>query len=183
VSLPSSANVAARIALAVVLGLAVPCLSISCRSPLGGNELDLALSAQALPGVGLGASLAQRVATRAQRRFDFELGLERQELDDEGVDGDDWTRVFAGLRCAALERRAQLQGRAGVTWLRTDAEAGPLERAGDYGGVYLGTGYAFKLTPALAAGPELTLLWVDAEGDVGGSGLLVELAWRWVWHL
>lgn len=167
----------ARTALVVLLAAA-------CRAPLGGRELDLSLSAQTLPGAGAGVSVAQRMLTRGARRIDFELGLERQELSESGPGGDDdWTRLFAGLRCAASAPRAHLQGRAGVTWLRSEGESHALSDPGDYGGAYFGTGWSFELAPALATGPDLTLLWVDSEGDRSGSAAVVELAWRWVWHL
>jgi len=158
-------------------------LLAGCASPLGGRELDLALSAQAFPGAGAGLALAQRMVDHGDRRIDFELGVERQELPDEGPKGDDWTRVFAGLRCAASEPRSHLQGRAGVTWLRTEAEGGGLEEAGDYGGAYAGAGWSFELAPALATGPDLTVMFLDSEGDSSGSGMVAELAWRWTWHL
>src|SRR6185503_14606777 len=130
----------------------------------------LTISAQGLPGAGASAALAQRLLDHGDRRLDFELGLERQTLSDEGPDGDDWTRIWAGVRSAAKEPRAHLQGRAGVTWLRTEAETSELEAPGDYGGGYVGAGWSFELGPALATGPDLTLLFVDAEGDRGGSG-------------
>lgn len=166
------------------LALAVAAaLGTGCASPLGGRELDLALSAQGLPGAGVGLALAQRMVDAGARRIDFELGVERQELPDEGPQGNDWTRVFAGLRCAAAEPGSHLQGRAGVTWLRSEAEAGGLEEGGDYGGAYAGAGWSFELGPALATGPDLTLLFLDSEGDASGSGMVAELAWRWTWHL
>lgn len=171
------ANVRARIALALLA------LLPACRSPLGGRELDLSFTGQAFPGAGAGVALAQKLVEQGDRRFDFELGLERQTLSDEGPDGDDWTRIFAGLRCAALEPGTQLQGRLGVTWLRSEGETDALPDPGDYGGGYLGTSYSWELGPALATGPDLTLLWVDSEGDISGSGLVAEFAWRWTWHL
>ncbi len=179
---PLPANVRPRIAHAV-LALLCASLAPACRSPLGGRELDLSVSAQAFPGAGAGVSLAQRMLTRGDRRIDFELGLERQQLADEGPDGDDWSRIFAGLRCAASEPGSELQGHVGVTWLRSEGEASGLPDPGDYGGAYLGAGWSFELAPALATGPDLTLLWVDSEGDQSGSGAVAELAWRWTWHL
>ncbi len=171
------ANVRARIALALLA------LLPGCRSPLGGRELDLAVSGQALPGLGAGVAVAQKLVERGPRRFDFELGLEHQRLADEGPDGDDWTRIFAGLRCAAKDPGAQLHGRLGVTWLRSEGETSALPDPGDYGGAYLGAGWSWDLTPALSTGPDLTFLWVDSEGNRSGSGGVTELAWRWTWHL
>jgi hypothetical protein len=178
-----TANLCIRIARRVPVAAALACCASGCRSPLGGRELDLAFSAQALPGAGAGLALAQRMLDHGTRRLDFELGLERQELAEAGPDGDDWTRIFAGLRSAAGEPGSQLQGRAGVTWLRSEGDATGLEAPGDYGGMYLGGGWSFEAAPALAMGPDLTLLFLDSEGDRSGSGVVAELAWRFVWHL
>lgn len=153
-----------------------------CRS-LTERELALALSAQGLPGAGAGVTVSQLVLERGQRRIDFELGLERQELSDEGPQGDDWTRIWSGLRCAAGEPGSGFEGHAGVTWLRSEGQAGGLDDPGDYGGIYLGAGWVFALAPALGTGPDLTFLYVDSEGDRSGSGAVVELAWRWIWWL
>jgi hypothetical protein len=178
--LHSSASPELRSLVAAALTLLVSC---ACRSPLGGRELDLVLSAQGLPGVGAGLALAQRVLERGPRHLDFELGLERQELRRRGPRGDDWTRAWAGLRWAAGEAREHLEGRAGVTWLRSEGAHGDLEQPGDFGGAYIGAGWVWELAPALAMGPELVLLFVDAEGDDAGAGWLGQLAWRWIWHL
>ena len=175
------ANVRLRIARGALAPLAA--LALACSSPLGGRELDLSLGAQALPGAGVSAALAQRVLTHGTRRVDFELGLDRQELGDAGPEGDDWTRIWAGVRSAASEPSSHLQGRGGVTWLRSEGETSTLSDPGDYGGVYLGAGWSFELAPALATGPDLVVLFVDSEGDKSGSGVVAELAWRWVWHL
>ncbi len=153
-----------------------------CRS-VAEREFALALSAQALPGAGAGIALTQAVLERGERRIDFELGLERQELADESSAGDDWTRIWAGLSCAGARTSAGLQGHAGVTWLRSEGQPSVLPDPGDYGGIYLGAGWMFALAPALSMGPDVTLLWVDAEGDRSGSAAVAELAWRWVWQL
>ena len=170
----------------VTLGLAAV-LAPACHSPLGGEDVDLTVSAQALPGVGAGLSLSQRVLDRGAKRIDFELGFERQELADEGPSGDDWTRIWAGLRCAPLfaadERQHHLEWRGGVTWLRSDGEPSVLRDPGDYGGAYLGAAWIWELGPSVGTGPDVTVLFVDAEGDNSGSALVGELAWRWVWHL
>ena len=163
---------------ATVLGLCAG----ACRS-VTENELALALSARGLPGAGVGVELAQGILDPGGRRLDFELGLERQELGDEGPDGDDWTRIWAGLAAASAASGARFRAHAGVTWLRSEGEPAVLDEPGDYGGLYLGAGGLFPLAPALATGPDLSLLYVDAEGDRGGSGAVLELAWRWVWQL
>lgn len=152
-----------------------------CRS-VAQDEFALALSAQALPGAGAGVALSQRMLEDDRRCLDFELGLERQRLADEGPTGDDWTRIWAGLR-ARSPSCTGLQGQGGVTWLRSEGRPSVLPDPGDYGGIYLGAGWVFALTPALGMGPDLTFLWVDAEGDRSGSCGVLELAWRWVWQL
>jgi len=169
----------ARLAAALSLALG----GGACASPLGGRDLDLGLSAQTLPGVGAGVSLSQRVARSGPQRIDFEAGVDRQDLADAGPSGDAWTRVWAGLSCAEDVRETHLVGRAGVNWLRTEGKAGRLEDPGDYGGVYAGLGLLWEVAPALSTGPDLTLMFVDAEGTRSGSGGLATLAWRWVWHL
>src|SRR5262245_34637076 len=153
----------------------------ACRS-VTGNELAVALSARALPGAGAGIALAQGLPAPGGSRLDFELGLERQELADEGPDGDDWTRVWAGLGAGSAASGARLQAHAGVTWLRSAGDPEVLDAPGDYGGVYLGADWLFPLASAFATGPEVSLLYVDAEGDRSGSGAVLELAWRWVWQ-
>ena len=153
-----------------------------CRS-ITERELALAFSAQALPGAGAGIALSQLMLERGERRIDFELGLERQKLADEGRAGDDWTRIWAGRSCTSAPTGAGLAGRAGVTWLRSEGEPSVLPDPGDYGGIYVGAGWAFALAPALTTGPDLNFLWVDSEGDRAGSGGVFELAWRWTWQL
>ena len=153
----------------------------ACRS-VTEREIALALSAQGLPGFGAGAELSQCMVEGDERRIDLELGVERQELGDEGPAGDDWTRIWAGLRGSAPSGLG-FQADAGVTWLRSEGETNELSDPGDYGGLYLGAGWLFALTPALDMGPDLTFLYVDSEGDRSGSGAVFELAWRWVWHL
>jgi len=177
---PRPANVRLRIARAA--GAALASLAPACSSPLGGRDLDLSLAAQALPGAGASVAVAQKMVESGSRRIDFELGIERQKLSDAGPGGDDWSRLYAGLRCAALESGAGLQGRLGVNWLRNEGQTSALD-PGDYGGAYVGAGWSFALTPALATGPEATFIWVDSEGDASGSGALAELAWRFTWHL
>jgi hypothetical protein len=161
--------------------VALVLLLAGCAANLGRHELDLEVSARGLPGVGVGAALAQRVLDRGSKRIDFELGLERQELADAGPSGDDWTRIWTGLRCGAAEPVDAFVWRAGATWVRSEGEAAGLDPA-DFGGVYVGGGYAWELAPAFATGPELTVLYLDSEGT-GSSGAVAELAWRWVWHL
>lgn len=158
-------------------------LAGACRTSGGPSEVAFTLGAQGLPGAGASATLAQRMRDHGDRRIDLELGLERQELPDEGPQGDDWSRIWLGLASAAREPRSHWQARAGVTWLRTEAEAGGLEDPGDYGGGYVGAGYAFQLSPSLSTGPGATLLYVDSEGDRSGSGSVVQLVWTWTWHL
>ena len=156
----------------------------SCRSPLGGQDIDLHAAAHALPGVGFGGGLAQRIGELRGLRVDAELVLAHQELSDEGPRGDDWDQVWGGFRFSSLERDERyLYGRAGVTWLRVEGDPVFLDDPGDYGGIYGGLGYEWSLGPSAATGPELTLSAVDSEGDESGSGLVAEIAWRWVWHL
>jgi len=153
-----------------------------CRSATE-REIGIALSARGLPGAGAGVELSQCMFEGEDRRVDLELGIERQELPDEGPAGDDWTRVWAGLRGSASADGTGFQADLGVTWLRSEGETSELEDPGDYGGGYLGLGWLFALTPALDMGPDLSWLYVDAEGDRGGSGSVFELAWRFVWRL
>ncbi len=165
------------IPLAVVLG--------SCASPLGGEDLELWLGASALPGAGVVAGLSQRLWQGQDLRVDYEMDLLHQELSDAGPSGDDeWDQIRAGLRLRPPSMETpRWSGRAGAVWLRSQGETGVLEEADDYGGVYAGAGLDFDIGPALATGPDLSLLYVDAESDRGGSGLVSELAWRLVWRL
>jgi len=146
------------------------------------REIALALSARGSPGAGAGAELSQLMLERDGRRIDLELGVERQKLPDEGPSSDDWTRIWGGLRASAATGLGPM-AHAGVTWLRSEAEAGTLSDPGDYGGLYLGAGWLFALAPALDMGPDLSFLYVDSEGNRSGSGAVFELAWRFVWHL
>lgn len=153
----------------------------ACRSATE-REIALALSARGLPGAGVGAELSQRLLAADGHRLDFELGVERQELSDEGPGGDDWTRIWAGLR-GAPPAGTGLQVHGGLTWLRSEGETSELSDPGDYGGAYLGLGWLLALGPALDTGPDLSFLYVDSEGDRSGSGAVFELAWRLVWRL
>jgi hypothetical protein len=160
----------------------VALFACACRS-VTERELALSVAAQALPGAGASAALSQVLVEHGERRLAFELGLERQELDEEGPRGDDWTRVWAGLRSDPGGERGGFDGHAGVTWLRSEGPPTGLSEPGDYGGAYLGAGWVFPVAPALATGPDVTLLYVDAEGDRSGSGAVLELAWRLIWWL
>lgn len=155
-----------------------------CSSPLGGQDLDLALAAHALPGVGGGVGLSQRMGTFAGQRLDFEIALMHQELSEAGPRGDDWDQIWGGLRLGALERDG-LSGtfRAGVTWLRVEGDPEYLDDPGDYGGLYAGAGLEWPVSAALSTGPEATVSAVDSEGSKSGAGLTGEIAWRLVWHL
>jgi len=156
----------------------------ACSSPLGGEDFDLSAAAHALPGLGFGAGFAQRVGELSDLRIDAEITLVHQELSDAGPLGDDWDQILGGLRFSPAERDSHyFYGRAGVTWLRADGDPEFLDDPGDYGGGYGGVGYEWSLSPSLATGPELTLSYVDGEGHSSGSGLIGEIAWRWVWHL
>ena len=157
-------------------------LAGACRS-VTERELALSFSARGSPGAGAGVELSQRLLEHAGARYDFELGLERQNLPDEGPRGDAWTRIWAGFGCARSESLSGPTAHAGVTWLRSEAPTDELEEFGDYGGGYLDVGWLFALGPALATGPDLEALYVDAEGNRGGSGAVVEVAWRLVWWL
>jgi hypothetical protein len=55
---------------------------------------------------------------------------------------------------------------------------GALDPPGDFGGAHLGLGWSLPLGAHGTTGPELVLLYVDAEGDRGGSGALLEFTWR-----
>lgn len=159
-------------------------LASACQSPLGGEDIDLALAASGLPGIGASAGLAQRVGSVRGLRLDAEVSWTHQELSDEGPRGDDWDQVFGGLRLGdPSEAELRRSVRAGITWLRADGDPEFLDDPGDYGGVYLGGGLAWRIARSLSSGPELTFSAVDSEGSKSGSGLTAELAWRLVWHL
>ena len=159
-------------------------LAGACRSPLGGEDIDLSIAASGLPAFGASAGLAQRIGSVHGLRLDAELAWTHQELPDEGPRGDDWDQVFGGVRLgdpANAELRRSL--RAGITWLRAEGDPQFLDDPGDYGGVYLGGGLTWRIARSLSSGPELTLSALDSEGSKSGSGFTAELAWRLVWHL
>jgi len=156
----------------------VPALALAsaCHST---EAFELAASARQLPeaGPGIGLELEQRVGGSERLALALQLGLEVVPLDEEGPRGDEWKRVWCGLGVHAPGGLGPRAG-AGITWLRTDAGVQGLEEFGDYGGAYLALGYAWRLAPRLATGPELSGAWLDSEGDESGSGSFVELAWR-----
>jgi hypothetical protein len=161
---------------------ALALVAVACRATGPEPEFELALSAQGGPGAGGGLALAQELGRWRARRVDFELGLQRQDLEDFGPRGDAWTQAWAGLRLGPAGTGTGVHARAGITWLRSEAETSALEDPGDYGGGYLGAGYTWALSRALATGPDLTVAFVDSEGDVSGSGALLQLAWRLAWR-
>jgi len=160
-------------------------LLCACTSPLGGEDLELALGASAQPGFGGLVGLSQRVWEGEARRVDFEMALIHQELADEGPTGkNDWDEIRAGLKLRSPSQASTVWfASSGAVWLRARGEPEVLDAPDDYGGLYLDLGLHFALTPALATGPDLTFLAVDAEGDRSGSGTATELAWRFVWRL
>ena len=159
-------------------------LASACRSPLGGEDLDLSVAASAFPSAGASLGFAQRVGKVHDWRVDAEVTLVHQELSDEGPRGDNWDQVFGGLRFTGpRDARVQPAIRTGITWLRVEGETSFLDDPGDYGGVYLGGGLGWSVSPSLSTGPELTLSALDSEGNHSGSGMAAELAWRLVWHL
>lgn len=157
-------------------------LGSACASPLGGEELALSLSGRAGPAAGAGLSLAQRLVERGPRHLDFELGVERQRLDDAGPRGDDWTRAWGGLRLAPSLPEAHLDGSAGVTWIRSEGSSSAVPVPGDYGGAFLSLGWTWELSSAWLTGPEITAMVVDAEGNRAGTESLLQISWRWVWR-
>lgn len=154
----------------------------ACASPLGGDQLALALSGRVGPEAGVGVSLAQRLLERGDRHLDFELGVERQRLSDAGPRGDDWTRAWGGLRLGPSLSDGHLDGSAGVTWIRSEGSSSSVPHPGDYGGAFLSVGWLWELSPAWLTGPELSAMVVDSEGTRAGTESLVQIAWRWVWR-
>ena len=170
-----------------ILSLLVLALAASCASPLGGEDLELTGRLVAGPGVGASVSLAQNLRAGVPGRLDFEGTLVRQEVDEavdeEGDVGDELTVVRIGLLWRPTpERAGTWTGRAGLAWLRSTGDAGALRNPGDYGGIYLGLGYEWKLGPHLATGPVWIAHWLDAEGD-GNSGLVHMGGWGFTWRL
>lgn len=164
-----------RVALVALVALS------ACRSSAG-EELGLAVFGAASPGWGGGLALAQRLAELEAGDLSFELGGERQALADEGPEGQDLTRAFSGLRLAPRADAAGFQGSLGVSWVRATGDASALDGPGDYGGGHLGLGWSFPLGARMAGGPELLLLYLDAEGDRGGSSAVLEFTWRLVFR-
>ncbi len=159
-------------------------VAAGCASPLGGQDLDLSVGASALPGLGGLVGLSQRIWQGEDRRVDFEMELVHQELEDPGPQGDDdWDQIRGGLLLRSADPGPSWIARGGGVWLRSQGETSVLDDAGDYGGLYLGAGLDFPVGTSLRSGPDLSLLFVDAEGSRGGSGVVVELAWRLTWRL
>jgi len=159
-------------------------LLAGCASPLGGEDIDLTFGPSTLPGVGASLGLAQKITTYRDWRFDVELDLVHQELEEPGPDGDnDLDQVRFGFKAAwPFESHHQATARLGVAWLRTLGDAEFLDGTGDFGGGYVGLGYQLRLTEHLSFNPDVALLVVDAEGS-GDFGQGVEITWRFIWHL
>jgi hypothetical protein len=176
---PVAANARARESLRARALLAAASAA-ACSAPADG-DFRLAASLRGAPGAGAGLAFAQRLVERGERLLDLELGLERQELGASGPLGDDWTRLWTGLRSSSGARtEAGLVLGAGITWLRSEGPTGPLGDPGDYGGLAVGADWLVPLAPAVSTGPGLTLLLLDAEGSRSGSGVALQLAWSWV---
>ena len=156
----------------------------ACASPLGGEDLELAVGPSVLPGVGASATVSQRIANPGDARLDFEVDYAHQELDEEGPTGkDDWDRVRAGLKLLwPAEADWRWTARFGGVWARALGDPEFLDSRGDYGGVYLGAGFEFPLGKALATGPELSVSALDSEGS-GDFGWVPEITWRLIWRL
>ncbi len=159
-------------------------LVASCASPLGGQELDITFGPSTEPGLGGTIGLAQKIHTYENVRFDVELDLVHQELEDEGpTDEDDFDQVRFGFKAAfPATSKHQMTTRLGVAWLRTLGDAVYLDGTGDFGGGYLGLGYQVRLSKHLSFNPDIAVLVVDAEGG-GDFGQLIEVTWRLIWHL
>ena len=165
------------------LASAVLVASTACSSPLGGEDLELALGPSVLPGVGASAALSQRIANPGDARLDFEIDVAHQELAEEGPKGkDDWDRIRGGLKLLwPAEESWRWTLRSGGVWARARGDPEILD-PGDYGGVYLGAGFEFPLGGALVTGPEVSVSALDSEGS-GDFGWVPEIVWRVIWRL
>jgi len=168
----------------IALAFGVCTVGAACASPLGGEDIDVGVGASGLPGYGVTASIAQRMANTANGRVDFELQWTHQELEDDpdGPD-EDWEQVQLGWRYKyAPEADRHWVASVGAVWLRAQSDPKFLDAPGDYGGAYLGLGYRWDMGPHLSLGPDVTLLFVEGEGSLGG-GVIPQFALRLVWHL
>lgn len=155
-----------------------------CVSFLGGEDLDLSVGPVTIPGYGVSLGFAQQVTTQHDVRYDIELDLVHQELQDPGPTGDDdFDSVRFGAKASyPAHQPNRATARLGVTWLRTLGDSKFLDGTGDFGGGYVGLGYQWRLTESLSFNPDVSVLVVDAEGG-GDFGQIVELTWRLIWHL
>ena len=172
-------------------GLLALLLLGACAAPApngdqGPGDFDLSLGTSALPGIGLTIGASQRMLSSSYQRTDVELELAHQVIDDAVVNGhtkDSLNRIRGGLRMRfGLEDPERLVLRAGVVWLRIQGDAGYLDEADDYGGIYLGVAYEFVLPGGFSTGPGFNAYLVDSEGG-GDSGWVPELAWTLNWGL
>jgi hypothetical protein len=156
----------------------------ACASPFGGQDIDLIGGFSTFPGVGGTLGIAQRIQTHENIRFDFEMDIVHQELDKAGPSGEnDFDQVRAGLKASyPADSPNRGTARLGIVWLRTLGDAVGIDGEGDFGGGFLGLGYQFRLTPHLSLNPDLCFALVDAEGG-GDFGAVVEITWRFLWHL
>lgn len=155
-------------------------LLAACTTPPFAENGDLAveLSARALPGVGAGIGLVQRM-NQGPTRVDVEAGLELQQLSDEGPRGDDWARLWAGLRCSpAGAETPALACRLGLNWARADADPPFLDGVGDYGGFYLGLAFDSLQLGRWRLGPDLEVLLLDSEGSRNRWELAAQVAFH-----
>jgi hypothetical protein len=153
---------------------------VACTTPRidTNGELALELSARALPGWGAGVGFLQRM-NEGPTRTDIEAGAELQRLPDEGPRGNDWSRVWGGLRWSRAEPELPAGAlRAGLTWMRADADPLFLRGAEDYGGVYLGVALDTLTVGAWSLGPDLEVFVVDSEGSTNRYELAAQVAFH-----
>lgn len=160
--------------------LAAGLLAAACTAPPFAEHGDLALelSARGLPGWGAGVGLVQRM-NEGPTRVDVEAGVEFQTLPDEGPRGNDWSRIWGGLRWSpAGAEPPVLAYRVGLNWARADADPLFLEGVEDYGGFYLGLALDSLQLGRWRLGPDLEVLLVDSEGSRNRWELAAQVAFH-----
>lgn len=147
-------------------------LATACRSRVpAARESDVyaGVGAAAVPGYGLALTGGQRFAGSEKFDFDFEMtGTIGKVTDADPGGNEDFFQIQAGVRQSLSPGHPRrLVFRYGATWMRATSSSGLIGESGDWFGAYGGIGYDIDLGPRWVLSPQLNVLALGGEGDLG----------------